>query len=345
MFLYKLNFIPTSFVIIGAGGTGGRLVPLLAQFIKTIAWIQNPRIFLIDHDIVEEKNLIRQNFIRPDINRPKAVVLAERYSKAFDITIIPVVKQVGKETLTLSEVTHAELGLVKTSLSNLTNAVIILCVDSAEARRAILNNLLTTNNSKNLLVIDSGNENDFGQVQIYNPEYYVTNWGKEDVKTLAIPNMLGLPFDTDMPTIPFPKDFYEKMEDGVSRSCAELDQTLAINALMATSIMGVIQNLIYHKPISFSKLNVSLSFGSIPELMSVDYLHTRCKELRGGRVHMPVHARDADTVFAKIRARIIKDFSHLLDDESKLKPAKSKKVKKLPTDESKEQRTINDDAL
>ena len=43
------------------------------------------RILVCDGDVVEEKNLIRQNFVEQDVGRNKAQVLAERYSAAFGI--------------------------------------------------------------------------------------------------------------------------------------------------------------------------------------------------------------------------------------------------------------------
>lgn len=335
MFLHKLTFIPTSFVVIGAGGTGGRLLPLLAQYIKTIQWIQNPRIFLIDHDTVEEKNLIRQNFIRPDIGRPKAVVLAERYSKAFDITIIPVVKKVEREAVLLSEVTHVELGVVKTSLATLNNAFIILCVDSAGARKDILNNLFSSNEQRNLLILDAGNENDFGQIQLFNPGYFVTGWAQEDMKLLSVPNM-GIPFNVDLPLLPYPIDFYESMIDTPTKSCAELDQTLAINALMATSMMGIIQNLIYQKPISFAKLNISLSYGSIPELITADYLFNQATTIlkRKKNLVLPVNSYEITHIFTGIHARILKEFGHLLKGETDTAAVKAKKAKKIAMTEA-----------
>ncbi len=42
MYFFRPNFIPRRIVVFGCGGTGSRLVPLLAQFIKTCSWVQNP---------------------------------------------------------------------------------------------------------------------------------------------------------------------------------------------------------------------------------------------------------------------------------------------------------------
>lgn len=331
MFFYKLGFIPTSFVVIGCGGTGGRLLPLLAQYIRTINWISNPRIFAIDHDVVEEKNLIRQNFIRPDVNRPKAIVLAERYSKAFDVTVIPVVKRVELHDMVLSEVTHADQGVIKTTLENLNNAFVMLCVDSAQARRDIITSILSRNGNKNLLFIDAGNEDDYGQIQVFNPEACLVSWLREDAKKLAIPG-LGIPFDVQLPAIPMPLAFYEGMKDTGTRNCAELDQTLAINALMATSMMGIIQNLIYQKPISYSRLDISLKAGSIPAMMNCEYLWDAAQPGHNyviRNIQMPHHNFDVNKIYQTVVDRLWKDCKYDWAAEVKGKPSKKKSAKKL----------------
>ena len=74
---------PVKILVIGAGGTGGYVIPQLYR----IAYSSNRpcRIIIADGDIVEEKNLIRQNFASFDIGENKARVLAQRYSETFGI--------------------------------------------------------------------------------------------------------------------------------------------------------------------------------------------------------------------------------------------------------------------
>ena len=45
------------------------------------------RFLIADGDIVEAKNLVRQNFIHADLGRNKAAVMAERYASAFGMEI------------------------------------------------------------------------------------------------------------------------------------------------------------------------------------------------------------------------------------------------------------------
>lgn len=74
---------PVTIVIIGAGGTGGYVIPHLYRIAFTS---EHPcRIIIADGEIVERKNLIRQNFAECDIGENKAEVMAERYSEVFGI--------------------------------------------------------------------------------------------------------------------------------------------------------------------------------------------------------------------------------------------------------------------
>ena len=72
---------PVKIVMLGAGGTGGHIAPNLYRFLYAL---DRPARFIIcDGDVVEEKNLVRQNFIPADLGENKAKVLAERYSSVF----------------------------------------------------------------------------------------------------------------------------------------------------------------------------------------------------------------------------------------------------------------------
>jgi hypothetical protein len=74
---------PVKIVMIGAGGTGGHIAPHLYRLLYAL---DRPVKFIIcDGDIVEEKNLVRQNFTRADLGENKAKVVAERYSNVFGL--------------------------------------------------------------------------------------------------------------------------------------------------------------------------------------------------------------------------------------------------------------------
>ena len=72
---------PIHIVMIGCGGTGGHIAPYLYRLLYSV--FRPSTVILCDGDIVEKKNLVRQNFVACDLGRNKAEVLAERYSAAF----------------------------------------------------------------------------------------------------------------------------------------------------------------------------------------------------------------------------------------------------------------------
>lgn len=74
---------PVRIVILGAGGTGGYVIPHLYRI--AYASGRKCRIVIVDGDTVEKKNLIRQNFSVQDVGENKAAVMAERYASVFGI--------------------------------------------------------------------------------------------------------------------------------------------------------------------------------------------------------------------------------------------------------------------
>ena len=86
---------PVKIVMLGAGGTGGHIAPHLYRLLYSL---ERPVRFIIcDGDVVEEKNLVRQNFIQADLGENKAKVLAERYSTVFGLETEYVPSFVEKE--------------------------------------------------------------------------------------------------------------------------------------------------------------------------------------------------------------------------------------------------------
>ena len=72
---------PVKIVMLGAGGTGGHIAPHLYRLLYALD--RPVRFIICDGDVVEEKNLVRQNFIPADLGENKAKVLAERYASVF----------------------------------------------------------------------------------------------------------------------------------------------------------------------------------------------------------------------------------------------------------------------
>lgn len=261
----QLPHIPQTVVVVGCGGTGSRLIPPLAQLMKSSTMLIDPELVLVDFDEVEPKNLSRQNFVSRDVGKNKAVALAERYSKAYDLKITALTVAMGspeyEEALTLFNLKQRLQG----------PALYIICVDNAAARRQILGQGLRIQRPSQFdsIVIDCGNEDIFGQVSIWttgkvSPDTALQmelmyNWyqgvipgtiqGHDDGK-LRIP---GIPMDVL---------HYENLQDGEStRSCADLDQTLAINNMMAAGALSMCQNILMNKPMDYVQWNFDLFNG------------------------------------------------------------------------------------
>ena len=64
--------------LVGCGGIGARILPALVKMLDRPTDIN-----LWDHDTVELRNLLRQNFTVADVGKPKAEVLAARYANSY----------------------------------------------------------------------------------------------------------------------------------------------------------------------------------------------------------------------------------------------------------------------
>lgn len=263
MFTYRPNTIPQNIYVVGCGGTGSRLVPLLVQFIRTITKAHNPRgwlndtnIVLIDGDIVEEKNLLRQNFILSDVNKNKAAVLAQRYGKAYGMNVIAYPEFITDEDCSRGNLRQK----ISSTLSSRAPEMILMCVDSADARRKILKAFANPEIAQ--FYIDAGNEDDFGQVRFFTSSVLSSNGkSKDSFKEFKNPERVEVDHVIDF--IPYDKGFYDNLADNPGLgSCADLNQTLAINAMMATLMIGVVQNYYYVKPFTYNEIAISLG-GSV----------------------------------------------------------------------------------
>ena len=112
------------FYFVGCGGTGSWLAPHLVRLARFLRETRQMKAHLtfIDPDVVEMKNVFRQNFGEAEVGGYKAELLALRYAASWGQSI---------------EV-HAspfDKGMVQLKYQDL--GVIVGCVDNAAARRAI----------------------------------------------------------------------------------------------------------------------------------------------------------------------------------------------------------------
>jgi PRTRC genetic system ThiF family protein len=124
------NLMNINIVVIGAGGTGGYVIPAVARMLSEYKRLYKHEFSftIVDGDVVEEKNLVRQNFIPADIGYNKAQILAMRYTNGFGIPIKAVMNYLGQNDL----INH-----FKTDAYN----IVVACVDNHTTRASIVKQL------------------------------------------------------------------------------------------------------------------------------------------------------------------------------------------------------------
>lgn len=285
---YQPNHIFQNFIVVGAGGTGSRILAQLAQLIPTVQWIKrlSPSVFVYDDDIVEEKNIARQLFTRKDVGKKKAAVIAERYSKAYEIPITAIDRRISHEGDIVRSMKAAFIkeGYTEEQAINrmMRPTMVFLAVDSMAARRNVIAALAQGFFPYSTVIIDPGNEDTFGQVRVFNPfvhpvhHKYLGYAEKHMDWVNAIPDMTAETIP--MTFIPMPLSHYLTAEDGTGTgSCADLDQTLALNSMMASACISIAQNLMFCLPVTADVAYFSLNMDNHSHKMGMKWLKSICK--------------------------------------------------------------------
>lgn len=252
------------FLVVGAGGTGGYLLPNLARQVSLSNQVMKGQGFrphtitVIDADDVEEKNLTRQNFIPNDIGKNKAKVLATRYAKSFGVPIsyieeyIESVMQVNEylQNITSSVFQNPDNGSVKQM-----RVVVIDCVDNTKTRH-FLKTAVSNFTRCPTDFISSGNEERAGQV-VFAPNQNIGNkhslfraLDKDDNKLIVTSSRATFPNPMEI----FPESMRPKDKLPSEESCAEhavsAPQNIHANMTAANIIFGFVNKLINCEPIS-----------------------------------------------------------------------------------------------
>lgn len=223
-------------IVVGCGGTGSRLVPLLAQ---QAANRNDMHIMLCDFDIIEHKNLSRQNFYEFEVGENKAKALADRFSMLYGIEI----------EFSTAKI-HNDLYLKNVNSS--TDIVVFDCTDNKTARKAIRDFCrfsYYTSGFNRIYLISCGNEKDYGQVHFSILNYSIGLESLSNNKTLllhedinnawkcmrSLHNVLSCKPSLYLPDfLSYNKTFKDNVE---SVSCVNMDiaeeQSMAINSTIA----------------------------------------------------------------------------------------------------------------
>ena len=234
---------PAKVILIGAGGTGGHTAPHLYRLLHAL---ERPvEVIIADGDIVEEKNLVRQNFVAADLGRNKAQALAERYASAFGMEARYIPEFIENEER-LSGLLKPEICPAWMNPSRYPKELPILigAVDNNRSRQLCHQAFLK---SEELIYIDSGNGEYTGQVVCG-----IRSGGRTFYKPVG-----GVYPDVLLPTDKFPTEL----------SCAEAavsaPQSIAANIMAAAAVIAYIYNIlvlgsIEVKNVTFSTRTVNL---------------------------------------------------------------------------------------
>lgn len=136
------------FYIIGVGGTGS----LLARDLPKLIINSNHKMCLIDGDIVETKNIVRQGYQEQDVGLNKAIALSKKINSLYPVECEFIDSYLTYESI--KSILIDDVGYIP---------VIIGCVDNNATRR-ILEKLV--NELKQAVYIDSANSEYEGNIYI-----------------------------------------------------------------------------------------------------------------------------------------------------------------------------------
>ena len=231
--------------VVGCGGTGGFAAESLCRLLP---WHAN--LVLVDHDRVEERNLLRQNFYCEDLGQLKSETLAHRLAKKFD-------RQVGYSTLPVAMTQLAFPGLV------------IGCVDNGLARRDIARAVNGMIHDWSWWV-DAGNGENYGQVLIGNTNVAAHCFLTKDI-------YCGLP----LPTIQKPELLNQAP---TTRGCVEVaeEQGPTINLTMAAVVVEVVRQLIAGT-CPWVQLYLDMQAGTLVPVLATPEIIKSLSKRKGGK--------------------------------------------------------------
>lgn len=263
--LHTGNGYVTRIFVVGCGGTGSRLIPLIAQHIANHnnecsrvggnqSYIKHQmELNLIDMDIVEPKNLKRQNFFAFDVGKNKAACLAERYSALYGLDINAFT---GKFSECSSDISGRS-----------GNYFFFDCTDNVDARRSI------ERFQTYATIISCGNEDTFGQVHIGNTAGSGRSTYMLVKSLLAADRMIKSPLsmvskDDDGAYVNFVESLptfltvFKGFKDTEKPSCTEMvlqdEQSMPINSLVAQLAYNVFYSIVSKSKITYNLVKCSI---------------------------------------------------------------------------------------
>ena len=242
--LRKDEIFSPAVTLVGCGGTGGFVAEGLCRMLA-----HQVDLILVDHDRVEERNLLRQNFYPGEVGRFKSQALAERlathYRRAVGWTVTPFGESYRRYYP--PEVARSP--------------IVVGCVDNAQAREGIAQTLA---NYSSRWWVDAGNGENWGQVLIGNSQRDGLRWAFREAE--------GVCYRLPLPTLQHPELLSPPPAEEVRPlSCAELldtgDQDPTINQAMASLVLQVVRRL-FRGDCPWMALYLDLALGTLNPVLA-----------------------------------------------------------------------------
>lgn len=239
----KLKYNDYNILLIGTGATGSNLLPPLCQLLNNYTGITKHKLFIMDGDFFEEKNIKNQKCTLENVGFNKAEVLCERYQAVYpkiDISYIPEYLK-SKDQLKNSGIFNKPI-------------ILIGCVDN-EPSRIVLNDIFNDDDIKNIIYIDSGNGtiNRTGQIVVgyknyTNSEGELISYGIIKNKDI-VPSIILQPVCSVFPQILNNKDEIDK-HVGCGAIVDKYPQNIGTNLMASSIIFRIMNNIISDKVIN-----------------------------------------------------------------------------------------------
>lgn len=161
-------------LVVGCGGTGSRVIPLIAQAMSNNSRIES--MALVDNDKVEPANLTRQGFYEFEVGEFKSRALAERLSLLHNCNIVYSIDKFN--TISLGFLSNCNDDFYSFFSRNMSmdvpyHLIVLDCTDNKEARVDIESSIVSYVKDFNrhkifssVTLISSGNEKDYGQIHV-----------------------------------------------------------------------------------------------------------------------------------------------------------------------------------
>ena len=211
--------------VVGCGGTGGFLAEGLCRLFRDTPF----RLLLVDHDRVEERNLLRQNFYPDDLGRFKAQALAERLALRFRRPVAYALDPFSSPLEERSALGHG--------WRTVHPGILVGCVDNAPAREAMAQWAETWHYG--MWWVDVGNGEHFGQVLVGNapPDRLQGAFREDDQVCIALPR----PSD-QRPELLVPSE--RQADPNCAEAVAAGEQSPTINQAVAAVALEVVRRIV-----------------------------------------------------------------------------------------------------